>query len=546
MARTIILGNNPQTPWLKGLDEIPLISVPNIPSNNSSAIAGYVSTLPKDVECLIIDADSLNAENTELPLTIALYIRLMLHSCLKTSLSYISIVTELDIETYKGYGPQSMLLMTQKVDVVRINENQYIKDIIAITSPLTPNEYVEGFANLIKIEPKEKIEGRHSIANEWGAYILAQSISAGDQNVTSRPLSTSEYFLYSSIVSLTALDVSKIIQRKYSWHLESQIQVSNKFTYLLIDDEAGKGWSETLTLLMPNATGRIWDIKTIDYSGLGTEIRKDVESCKFDIIFLDLRMNGIEEEKNTNPEDFSGMKILRAIKKVNPGIQVIMLTATNKSWNVKALLDAGADGYYMKESPEYHFPQKYTEQNTRALKNEIERCLQRVYLKDVYRQIKRIDLNSYQGLGRTLESQLNLSFDLLRKANSKPDFAFAYIALEQVFEISANHFYNEEYSDNEWKCFFINEKERIEFDRHSLRKNFNINFNPISSTPMWLKVATIYYGLFKGTNKEFLNNVKEDINLRNEYIHENHKTQITSDDYLNLFDSVMEFLAVLD
>ena len=352
--------------------------------------------------------------------------------------------------------------------------------------------------------------------------------------------------MYSSIVSLNATDVSRIIKSEVSWTFESKIQVNKHFSYLLIDDEARKGWSETLKLLIPNANSCVWDQKATDYEELGDEIRKDIERCKFDIIFLDLRMNGVAEEKNTNPEDFSGMKILRAIKNVNPGIQVIMLTATNKGWNVKAMLDAGADGYYMKESPEYHFPQSYTEQNTKALKNEIERCLNRDYLKDVYRRIKQIDLNTPYTLARTIESQLNISFDLVRKANSYTDFAFAYIALEQVFELSANHFYNEEYINNEWQCFFINEQVRIEYNSNSLRRNFNIKFTPTSSTPMWLKVAAIYYGLFNGSSKEFVDNIKEDIKLRNDYIHENSKPQITSIDYLNLFDSVMEFLSVFE
>lgn len=547
MAKTIILGNNPQKGWIKGIEGIQLIPVPNIPSNRNFTLAEYVDTLPKDIDCLIIDADSLDAENIELPLAVALYVRLMLHSCLKTSLSQIYILTDLDVDTYKGYGVLSMLLMTQKVDIVNVNEVQDIQDILDIASPLLPSEYVEGFIDLIKIEPKEKVEGRHSIANEWGAYILAQSISAGQQNVAIRPSGTSEYFLYSSIVSLNAIDVSRIINGESSWIFESKIQVKEQFTYLLIDDEAEKGWTETLKLLLPNANGTVWDKKALDYNGIEDEIRNDIEQCKFDVIFLDLRMNGVDEEKNTNPVDFSGMKILHAIKQVNPGIQVIMLTATNKGWNVKSMLEAGADGYYMKESPEYHFPLSYTEQNTRALKKEIEKCLERAYLKEIFRRIKRIDLNVDNGLGKTIESQLAISFDLVRRANSYSDFAFAYIALEQVFEIAANHFYHEEFTGDEWRCFFVNERKgRIEYNRSSLRRKFNITFKSMSATPMWVKVAAMYYGLFNGTYEKFADDVKEDIKLRNDYIHENIKPKITSDDYRYLFDSVMEFISVLE
>lgn len=114
MAKTLILGNNPYIEWVKAEDRIPIIQVPNIPSNNALALAEFVSALPCDIDCILIDVDSLNAENTELPLSIALYIRLMLERCLKTSLCHISLVTELDIEIFKGYGALSMLLMTQK------------------------------------------------------------------------------------------------------------------------------------------------------------------------------------------------------------------------------------------------------------------------------------------------------------------------------------------------------------------------------------------------------------------------------------------------
>lgn len=71
-------------------------------------------------------------------------------------------------------------------------------------------------------------------------------------------------------------------------------------------------------------------------------------------------MNGVQEEKVLSPNEFSGMKILKAIKAANQGIQVIMFTASNKAWNMKALLDAGADGYYIKESPEFAFPNSYS------------------------------------------------------------------------------------------------------------------------------------------------------------------------------------------
>lgn len=69
-----------------------------------------------------------------------------------------------------------------------------------------------------------------------------------------------------------------------------------------------------------------------------------------------------------------------------------MLTATNKAWNLQALLDAGADGYYMKESPEYHFPVAYSEQNAVALIDTINNCLYNAYLQVIVAQVAELNL----------------------------------------------------------------------------------------------------------------------------------------------------------
>lgn len=48
------------------------------------------------------------------------------------------------------------------------------------------------------------------------------------------------------------------------------------------------------------------------------------------------------------------------IKKINPGIQVIIFSATNKVWNLQALQEAGADGFIIKESPENSIDPNFT------------------------------------------------------------------------------------------------------------------------------------------------------------------------------------------
>lgn len=541
MAKILILGNNPDKVWIKNLG-LPTVSVPNISIGRIADIVDLIKKLPTDLDCVVIDSDSLNSENPELPLDIALYIRMMLLDCLKTALSKIVIVSDLTIDSFMGYGVKSMILMTKGLI---LTDGENIGYAVEDADALTPSEYIDGFLSLIKVEPQEKVEGRHSIANEWGAEVLAKIITNGKTSIGNKNTKYSLYFLYSTLTSLTAKDIENIINSNCGYDYKGNTPVAQPFNYLLIDDEAKKGWQSVLEIMLPNAQGIVFDGKITEYNQLPESIRNDLKRNKIDLIFLDLRMNGVDEESISIPDKFSGMKILKSIKSLNPGLQIIMLTATNKSWNLKALIDAGADGYYMKEAPEYHFPISYSEQNYTTLKTEIEKCLQKSFLKDVYRKIEKIDLpSSFSDLERLIKNQLLLSFDLIKKANTTTEYSFAYIALEQVFEFVAESLYTEEGSGNEWRCCLLDSNgNKKKYNIRYLRNYFYIGNVP-TTTPMWIKIASIYYVVFNGSDSEFAKNVQSDIKLRNDYIHDNNKPVITLDDYQNLFDSVIDLISV--
>ena len=108
MEKTLILGNKPEKWWIKDLGETDVLSVPNFSVGKNSDISNFVRELPKDIDCVVIDADSLYTENIELPLDLALQIRLMLRECLHTSLSSIIIVSDLSIEAFRELLRQHM------------------------------------------------------------------------------------------------------------------------------------------------------------------------------------------------------------------------------------------------------------------------------------------------------------------------------------------------------------------------------------------------------------------------------------------------------
>lgn len=549
MGRTLILGNNPNVWWIKEIKDGELNSVPNIANGRNIDITNYILTLSKDAECIVIDADSLDTANVELPLDLILHIRLMLHECRKTSLSNIVLVSDLGIDTYKGYGPKSVVLMTQNISLV--NSEDAVTAIENAT-PMTPADYISGFLELIKIEPQEKVEGRHSIANEWGAEALNNVISGGVKtNIISVNASSSLYFKYSNVAALNAEDVKLIVERNVSQYLTKKVSINDNVNYLLIDDEADKGWGKVLKSLLPNAEQDVWNKVTTSYDEISDDIRDKISAGYYDLIFLDLRMAGVAEENILKPEEFSGMKILKAIKGENKGIQVIMLTATNKAWNVKELLDAGANGYYMKESPEYHFTLKYSEQNALALVETIKGCLKNSYLKDVVSKQKGLVLPSDSELSGDISNQLSIAISLILKAREEAEYAFAYISLEQVFEIASSYLIRKEESDRDNSLFYFTEdtKEQCCLYNDGVRQGY-LTSKKEGHVALWRKVAAIYYQLYGGEDKTFGARVKELIDKRNDYIHpkedkkDKPKPKITSKDFVDLFETVVEFLAL--
>lgn len=444
MAKTLILGNKEFSNRIAILNDVTSLQVPTLSINKETEIVEFIkSKIPTDLDRIIVN---INEIDTELALDIALRIRLMIFALKKTSLSAIIFVSESSLEAIIEHRVSYILLMTKGVYWVNQDE---LADAIENANPITPTEYVSEFLDLIKIKPKENTEGRHSIANEWGADALSKVITSGIKSKFI-PLraSSSLYFMYCSVIALNVGDIDKIVNDDPCNFSFDNLKITDRFNYLLIDDEAQKGWGDVLEKMMPNALATIYSKKARNYEDLPQDIKKDIEEGKYDIIFLDLRMNGVEEEVIKNPEEFSGMKILNAIKERNTGIQVIMFTATNKGWNVKALLDAGANGYYMKESPEYHFKISYSKQNAEAFIKTIKNCINDSYLKEIWKKKKEAleTLDSYEELNdlyRAMKVNWESAFILLNQHH----YNEALLQLLMAIEAYANK-YTKEYPVN--------------------------------------------------------------------------------------------------
>lgn len=141
---------------------------------------------------------------------------------------------------------------------------------------------------------------------------------------------------------------------------------------LLIDDKANKGWSQLLEKVFP-------------IKGMSFEIAMDINSAlekiknKYDLIFIDLRLDAKDHNQNII-ENFSGFKILKRIKedflKPNFSTPIILITASNKIWNINNFLDYGVDAYYIKEHPDHISDQETSKQNYDKLKDDFSKLIE--------------------------------------------------------------------------------------------------------------------------------------------------------------------------
>ena len=392
MAKILVLGNEQTKKWSESISNSHFIQMPvfSLGEDGERKLCEFViNNIDSDSMAIIIDVDEIS--KPELCLAFAMAIRLSILDIKSAALSPILFISRATQDILIGYK-YSPIILTGSI-VFDLPENA--SDALEVMEPLSPSEYKTKFLDVIKIIPNAT-EGRHSLANQWGADVLSRIVVGNEtNNELIKKARLSLYFRYVRALSLGTNDIENIIQGVESPSTPTslkKIDAAGK-KILLIDDEADKGWGDVLCKMLPNSEFKTIQEQVPDYEHLSNDAKKEIESGKYDLIFLDLRMNGVAEEDTLRPDDFSGMKILNSIKKLNKGNQVIMFTASNKAWNMKALLDAGADGYYIKESPEYAFPTTYSISNTNEFVKTINRCLRRGYLRDVAGEIKQFKKN---------------------------------------------------------------------------------------------------------------------------------------------------------
>ncbi|WP_341228435.1 hypothetical protein [uncultured Arcticibacterium sp.] len=300
----------------------------------------------------------------------------------------------------------------------------------------------------------------HQLANDWGAFRLAKF--AGYSLKKEKP--SSLYFKYKD--SLTNNDIGP--------NASTNIGLCKQACKaLLIDDNSDSGWSEILGYIIKNKIVRIGQKTTLDVIKTFDEAMKFERFADYDVVFLDLRL--LKEEDRANEvndlSDLTGTKILRKIKDINSGIQVVIFTASNKVWNIEKLLELGANGYYIKESPEYTQNDTFSKENYDELLITIKKSLSLKFLRRVakiHKKCLQFILNDrshrfveYQNFYDRTKASFEIAEQLLNKVTIDEKYLnLAFLTYFQIVEDYVSQEENFKYV-SKTECYVGNSRVRV-------------------------------------------------------------------------------------
>lgn len=213
----------------------------------------------------------------------------------------------------------------------------------------------------LKLDLPKNYEDNHSVINEWAINQWAKTIGATDADElikVSDTISTNLYFKY--LKTLHPVSEDQVLSDS-----EMGIRFKGKPSVLLIDDEARKGWKDVLANLLTNESNYPDKQNRIQFKSVGEGFRKmttdeiieqsmrKVEKDEIDVVILDYRLKA-DDFSRTEIEEMTSVRLLKRIKRLNPGIQVIMFSASNDARllnKLNSLEGAKIDGFVSKGEP---------------------------------------------------------------------------------------------------------------------------------------------------------------------------------------------------
>ncbi len=382
-------------------------------------------------------------------------LRLAYHIRLSTELDDkrfvpIVILSDLDGCLLNELTSMAQILFTKNIFIAK-NHTDTVKYFNSLTlDPFTKLEYKEKFLNLIEIEAPRDYLSDHGITNEWAIHQWSQTlgVSTPATEKNHNKISSMLYFKYLKDLHSANTDIGNKYKIK---------TLKNSGDILYIDDEWNKGWSDILKALFLKSVDTKFNTFEYNYEEhhkfriLG-DIKNELLKNSSDVVILDLRLTKTDHSEVEDLNRYTGIKIVDIIKEINPGIQIIMLTATSQSIILEKLYDYGILGYIKKEHPDDLSIK--TEDNIEKLFNLVDAGLERKYLKDIFKiqeNILQLSLlkNAKLTIGEEnkileLKNTINKIFNILN-SNMQDKEIFSSLIIFKCIEIIID-FYTKEIS----------------------------------------------------------------------------------------------------
>lgn len=417
----------------------------------------------------------------------------------------------------------------EKTALLLFTKGSYLLSAFSLDEYISkPLSNIEETTLLENVVPSLSIENTkdpgHQLANDWGAFRLAKF--AGYTLKIEKP--SSLYFKFKD--SFTNNEIVPNANNTIGLFNES-------CKALLIDDNATSGWSETLKHILRSKIVNPGKSVSLDVITLFDDALKYADYINYDVVFLDLRLLKEEDKSNkiNSIDDFTGTKVLKVIKEINPGIQIIIFTASNKVWNIEKLLELGANGYYIKESPEYILSTRFSKDNYDEFIKTIQTCLLRKPLKQIYtlsQNIKSIittlikNKKIDKSFGKSVQQYIELADKIIDAARTENDYAMGYLVLFKCIELINDNYITED-SPTNWR---ITSDGPLKQFRYNKGNNTTASVTPISFTnnlpSTFEKIAGITSQVLGFTNVDVLD-LYHNVQRRNKFIHPDESGTLT-------------------
>ena len=316
------------------------------------------------------------------------------------------------------------------------------------------------FVNSIFVNPPANYQSHHSIANEWALVRYFSMLESDDTNTSYVSLQNKIYDLdYLKTLHFKHIEAKanrqKFNSKKHTINAILKGIEGKKIG--IIDDEINKGWLEFYGYILNKSKATAMPFNNFQKDETKVELIKKIEQWlleifklvdPIDIFIIDLRLHD-DDFSEQDFQNLSGIQIIKFLKKYNPGIQVVVSTASNKVWNYQKCLDLGVKYFSVKESPETYNTRSETIASFSHFSNQLSNAVKDVFLAEIFRKIEDLKKNNIfskitlekdkKSANLIIEKNglLDQIFNLLRLDNS--DEAIIHQCLLIAFQILENY-----------------------------------------------------------------------------------------------------------